>query len=87
MICWNISFECETPPCHDDYKEEDDDEEEESDDDKEVHDDDNDPNLPAMLAVILSTLWWNLYHCPIKENSPPKIFFLWYLLFSFWHQI
>ena len=24
----------------------------------EFYDDDNDPNLPAMLAVILSTLWW-----------------------------
>ena len=69
MICWNISFECECPPCQDDYKEEEDeDDEEESDDDEEVHD----PNLPAMLAVILSTLWWNLYHCSFKQNSQEK---------------
>ena len=48
-------FEC--PPCPNDDEGEDDNDEEgdDNDVDEEVNDD-NDPNLPAMLAVILSTL-------------------------------
>ena len=34
LICWNISFKFEYPPCHNDDKEKDDNDEEDNDDDK-----------------------------------------------------